>query len=246
MKIRHLISLVAAGAIVGVNLLALPVWTQLLMAFLVVYITEGRKPGDQSLAKEPFANRVLRIAPNVGVALLILIASDPFAYGFWAMIYVVTSWLQQVPISQVQQQLARTGANQLLMFWAIFSAAAIWSWHPLAVIGLSWLASFGSTYSLLSEIGERAAKALAAAWALVVAQLAWVFSLWLVNYVYAGGRLIVPQAAIVMTALGYCFGGIYFAHRQNSLSWGRLMEYLLIGLSLMVIVIAGTKWSGTI
>ena len=177
MKFRNLISIAAAGSIVGLDLLSLPVWIQLIMVFLVVYLGERGKPGEQSLSKEPFADRLLRIAPNVGVAVLISIASEPFAYGFWALLYVATSWLQQLPISQVQHQLARTGANQLLMFWAIFSAAAIWSWHPFAVIALSWLASFGSTYRLLNDMGERAAKALAAAWALVVAQLSWVFSL---------------------------------------------------------------------
>jgi hypothetical protein len=67
-----------------------------------------------------------------------------------------------------------------------------------------------------------------------------------VQYILLNGWVIVPQAAIVLTALGYCLGGIYVSHRRSQLSRSRLVEYLMIGLVLLAIVIAGTKWNGVI
>ena len=83
-------------------------------------------------------------------------------------------------------------------------------------------------------------------WALIAAECAWVFWLWLVNYVIFNGFLIVPQAALVLTALGYCLAGIYTSHRRSQLSRARLVEYLMIALIMLVVVIAGTKWNGVI
>jgi hypothetical protein len=69
---------------------------------------------------------------------------------------------------------------------------------------------------------------------------------WLFTYTTAGGYLLVPQPALVLTALAYVFGSIYVAQREGKLSRGRLTEYLLIGLILIAIVAIGTSWRGSI
>lgn len=128
---------------------------------------------------------------------------------------------------------------------AVFSAQAIWHWPLIVVLVSVYLASVVVARSFFGP-EERATNALAAAWGLIVAECSYVFSIWLVSYVLFGDVLLIPQAAVVITALGYCFGSIYLAHSSSKLSKARLAEYAIIGLCLIVIVIAGSKWSGGI
>ena len=90
------------------------------------------------------------------------------------------------------------------------------------------------------------ASVLAAAWALVAAEISWVLVRWLFVYVMPQGYLLIPQAAVVLAAMGYVFGSIYMAQRDGKLSRSRLTEYVLIGLILIAIVITGTPWRGSL
>ncbi len=139
----------------------------------------------------------------------------------------------------------QAGWLEFISLTAIFSANAIWHWPTLLTLIAVYVTSLVIARSFFAA-GERAARALAAAWGLIVAECCYIFSVWLVHYVLPGGVLLIPQAAIVITALGYCFGSIYLAHTTSKLSKARLAEYAIIGLCLIVIVIAGTKWSGQI
>ncbi|MBW3537955.1 hypothetical protein KY386_00505 [Candidatus Parcubacteria bacterium] len=136
--------------------------------------------------------------------------------------------------------------NQLAALSAIFLAAGVWRVPTGLVVILTWATSWLVATGLLARYRDPAAPALAAAWALVAAQCAWVFSLWLVNYIVLDGLLVVPQPAVVLTAIAYCLAGIYVSHRQGSLSRSRLVEYLMIGLVVLVVVALGTKWNGLI
>jgi hypothetical protein len=129
---------------------------------------------------------------------------------------------------------------------AVFLAAAVWHWPVIVTVVLTWAISWLVGHHLLAEAGDRAAPVLVAAWALVAAECAWLFSLWLVTYIVWDGIVLLPQAALVISALGYCLGGIYFSHRSNHLSRARLVEYLVVGLVLLIFVIVGTKWNSAI
>lgn len=135
---------------------------------------------------------------------------------------------------------------QAAVFEAIFLAAAISGLSSALVIMLVWATCFGLAYYLLIGRDERQAGLMASVWALVAAECAWVFTTWLVSYVSFGSFIIVPQATLVLTALAYSFGGIYLAHRQNRLSRARLGEYMVIGVVILIIVIAGTQWRGSV
>jgi len=148
---------------------------------------------------------------------------------------------------------ARYGLGNLLllqavMFESVFLAAGVWR-HSLPewlLVALVWAGAYLSVFATLNRRGERSAAVMAATWALVAAEVSCVLMLWLFMYTLPGGYLIVPQAALVLTALAYCFGSIYASQRQGSLSRARLTEYLLIGLILIAIVITGTPWKGTL
>lgn len=195
------------------------------------------------------ADRLMRLAVplvmGIGVALLIALnirlatqLGIAAAYGLWRW-----WWLR---IDGQGQQFAHLLLVQAVWLEALFLAAAVWRVSEYQIMLAAWLGSYVTVRSVLQARGERSAAVLAAAWALIVTEVAWVLLLWLFTYATPGGYVLVPQPALVLTALAYCFGSIYVAARGGNLSRGRLAEYLAIGLILVVMVIAGTSWRGVI
>lgn len=182
----------------------------------------------------------------LGLSLVILVALNRLwpTQVVLGAVYLVWRLSGDRP-DNLKLRLWRLGFALFISLAAIFTATAIWRWPVLVVVVLAWLVSWLVARELLAP-GERGAAALAAAWALVAAEISYLFAIWLVSYILPGNSLIVPQAAIVLVALGYCFMSIYIAHINAKLSRSRLAEYVIIGLCLLVIVMAGTKWNGAI
>ena len=101
---------------------------------------------------------------------------------------------------------------------AVFLAAAFWHWPEALVVALIWGAIAVTTLWYLRATGERAAMIMATAWALIAAELSWVLFAWQVNYVIQDGYVIIPQIAVVVAGMGYCFASIYQSHTQKRLS----------------------------
>ncbi len=200
--------------------------------------------------RRPTKAELLAIVPETaaGLSFVLLIALYPRALTQIGLALIYAGWrfwLIQVEDNSSSQVLAAF-INQLLRFERRFLVAAIWHPARVIVLALVWITSFILVYQLLESRNDRSAGVLAAAWALVVTEAAWVFLAWLVSYVIAGGYVVVPQPTIVLGGLAYCAGSIYLAQRQGKLSRTRLSEYLVITLILIVIVITGTAWRGSI
>lgn len=232
----------AGGLIEGGSLLLVTRWLGLVWALLLVAGILGYHYWRRGLGGLPLAllaiglislELVLALNHNL-VGQLLVVAG----YSWWR-------WAQQADQPGLRFTIWQAGWLEFISLTAIFSAEAIWHWPVILVLVAVYVTSVAIARSFFAE-GERAAQALAAAWGLIVAESSYIFSIWLVHYVLPGGVLLVPQAAVVITALGYCFGSIYLAHTSSKLSKARLAEYAIIGLCLIVIVIAGTKWSGQI
>lgn len=133
---------------------------------------------------------------------------------------------------------------QAAMFEAIFLMAAIWQTPSWVVIALVWAGAYVSVYGTLFKREDRSAGVMAATWGVIAAEVAWVLQLWLITYTMRGGYVLVPQPALILTALAYVFGSILTSSRQGILSRARLTEYLLIAVILVMIVVLGTSWQG--
>jgi hypothetical protein len=181
------------------------------------------------LSRPPLGQAVLPVSSQIAVTV---------AYGAWLV------WLRQLRL-RARPSLPVLGVQQVAATSAIFLAAAFWHWPEVLVVVLTWGAIAVTTLWYLRAIGERAAMIMATAWALIAAELAWVLFAWQVNYVIHGGYVIIPQFALVVAGMGYCFASIYQSHTQKRLSRRRLIEYVAITGVLLAIVIAGTRWSGT-
>ena len=122
-------------------------------------------------------------------------------------------------------------------------SAAIWQTPAWLILALVWGGAYLSVYSVLRRQKERTAGVVAATWAVIATEVSWVLMLWLVTYVLQqDGFVMVPQPALILTALAYVFGSIFLASRQGILSRSRLAEYLIIGLILVLIVVVETLW----
>lgn len=203
-----------------------------------------------SLRRMPTKADLLSKVPEfiLGASVAVLIALYPraisqlvIAAAYWGW----RVWLGRVKVGSSEQLVAAL-VHQIVLLEALFLAAAIWSPPRVILLVILWVSSFILIYQLLDSRGDRSAALLAAAWALVASEAAWIFLAWLVSYVIAGGYLIVPQATIILGGLTYCSGSIYLAQREGKLSRARLSEYLVIALILVVIVVTGTAWRGTI
>lgn len=188
----------------------------------------------------------IRLILGLSFAVLLILATNLVLALLLAAIYgVLMVFLQRSAESKDLRPFA-AGILQFTALWAVFLAAAVWHWPTVLIILLTWLVSYTVGYWYLDIQEDRAGALLASTWALIASQCAWIFSIWLVNYLVAGGWVIIPQAALVITALGYVYSGIYLAHKKAQLGRWRLAEYLLVGLLLILIVAVGTRWTATI
>lgn len=112
----------------------------------------------------------------------------------------------------------------------------------VAVVALAWLVAIIAADHFLVAHEEGAHGIITFIWGLVVAQLAWLLWRWLILYSVLDGRILIPQAALITTIIGYTFGNIYLDHAQKKLSKVRLAEYVLLGFGLFVAIIIGTQW----
>jgi hypothetical protein len=182
---------------------------------------------------------------TASAAAIITLATYPTSNWLKLIIAVVLAayriWLDVEARPVVQGWVAQILALEAIFVWM---AAAGLSRTIGAV--LVWLAAFVTTRETIAETAGEMASTLAATWALVAAEIGWVLSAWLVTYVLFGIGLLVPQPALVLTGLAYCFGSIYLAQRRGELSRWRFAEFILVGVILIAIVVVGTNWKATV
>jgi hypothetical protein len=196
------------------------------------FLVERALPVMGGVAASLIIAASLRLAAQLAVAV---------AYGVWRLAWSPT-------VDKGRYGMAHLLVAQAVLFEAVFLVAAMPTWHaPEGLVLLAvWVSAYLPVYAVLMRRSERAAGVMAATWGVVAVEIAWVLGLWLFTYTSTGGYVLVPQPVLILTGLAYCFGSIYASQRQGSLSRGRLTEYLLIGLILIAIVIAGTPWKGSI
>jgi hypothetical protein len=190
----------------------------------------------------------------MGVSVVLIITLVPRLITQVVVAGLYGGWLvwRQRQSSQSAQGLVQVLLVQAVMFEAIFLMAAIWrtpaaqsipNWIILVIV---WAGAYSTVYGALKLRDDRSAGVMAATWGVIATEISWVLLLWLFTYTMKGGYVLVPQPALILTALAYVFGSILAASRQGTLSRSRLTEYLVIGLVLVLIVVVGTSWRGNV
>lgn len=112
------------------------------------------------------------------------------------------------------------------------------------MVVLSWLVAVAAADHFLITITDDTSlrRLLSAVWALIVAQAVWLFGHWLVFYPFLAGRVLFPQAMLIIVAMGYIFGTIYNDHHHKRLSRRRLYYYLGLMAVIVLVLIMGSEW----
>ncbi len=216
-------------------------------AFLIVGVELAEVwKNEGSLSADAVLKRLPALVMGVSVAIVITITPRELSQAVIAAAYGVWRWWWSPKDAGGYIGMVNIMAVETVAFWAIFLMSAQWRTYEWLILALVWAASYGPVLALLRQRGERMAAVLAAAWALVATEISWVLVRWLFVYVTPSGYLMIPQATVVLAAMGYVFGSIYMAQREGKLSRSRLTEYVLIGLILIAVVIMGTPWRGSL
>lgn len=178
----------------------------------------------------------------VGLSFVILISLPELIGIKLALAGLYLFWLVVIkPLSSPGWVGIQAATCQFLGLVVLFLFARIVP--GLAVIAASWLLAYIAASHFLSTQEEAADPLVVAGWSLLVAEAAWLFWHWLVTYNLAGGQLLLPQIAIVVTVIGYFFGRIYLDHVGRILSRRRLVEYIVVCLLIVGVIAGGTEWN---
>lgn len=212
----------------------------LAVASIEFYVWWRRHDSTLHLAAETYAGWL------TSASAVILVAISPQAMMQYVLIAVFMVLRLAIHVDIFKKY---PGALALIMQFvslsALFSAAQVWRWPAALVMALAWGGSWLVARAFLISMHDKQAVLLAGVWALVVAELSWIMSWWMIAYLSPGAYLIIPQAALLITGVAYILGGIYRLHRASQLSRSRLIEYLLVAVSLLIVILAGTRWNGT-
>lgn len=170
---------------------------------------------------------------------LVLFSDDHFVQVGVAIAYAI--WLLIIkPLTGPAWVALQAGICQLVGLSIIFLLGR--AMPQAAVIGLSWLVSVTAADHFLSAHKEPAHTMLMLMWGLIATEMSWLLWHWLIVYSLLNGRVLVPQAPLIISILGYSIGSIYLDHIQKKLRKRNLFEYVIIGAFLLAIIIVGTKW----
>lgn len=170
--------------------------------------------------------------------------------------YPASVWLKLIPAGLLvayrvwllaeRRPVAQAWALQVLGLEALFVWMAVGGMSRTWGAILVWVLAYLTTREAIASTAGEMASTLAATWALVAAEIGWVLSAWLVTYVLFGLGWLIPQPALVLSGIGYCFGSIYLAQRQGQLNRWRFAELIAVGAILIIIVVVGTNWRATV
>ena len=176
---------------------------------------------------------------------LILFGNDPTIQVVIAVFYAL--WLVVLKPQKGTAWVAlQAGVCQLVGLSVVYLLGRSFVGSEIAVVFAAWLVAMISADHLLNPHKDPSSGLITAVWGLIVAELSWILWRWLVLYSLFDARVLVPQAALVITVLGYGFGAMYLDHAAKRLRKRRLAEYLLISFALLAIIVIGTNWNARI
>lgn len=110
------------------------------------------------------------------------------------------------------------------------------------MVGTWLLAMIAADHYLSLMVENPIRHLLITVWGLLSVEMAWVFGRWNVIYQFWDGRILLPQASIVIVSTAYIFGVIYYEHVKKSLSKKRLNVYMGLLTLLILCIIIGSEW----
>ncbi len=132
----------------------------------------------------------------------------------------------------------------LLIFGVSFASLmlAYWHWSTVVVMIGLWLSVLYLAITWLISFTNKLYK-IASIWALIVLEIFWVTSRWINLYHIPKTSLLLSQSALIVGALGYGFGGLYYHYKNKTLKLSLIFEYILVTAVVFMALMLLSKWS---
>lgn len=132
----------------------------------------------------------------------------------------------------------------LLIFGVSFASLALayWHWSTVIVMAVLWLSVLYLAITWLISFTNKP-YIIASIWALIVVEIFWITSRWINLYHIPKTSLLVSQSALIVGALGYGFGGLYFHYKNKTLKLTLIFEYILVTAVVFMALMLLSKWS---
>lgn len=161
-----------------------------------------------------------------------------------ALIYGVLCFLETQP----EPKLILDNFLSLILILVVTSFASLliayWHWPIALVMVILWIVSFLIALWWLLDFTNNP-QVLAALWGFVVLEITWLSSRWIVLYQIPKVPLIISQLGVIITALAYGWGGIYYHHKHRNLKRSIVFEYLAVTILVFLALIILNRWTST-
>lgn len=124
-------------------------------------------------------------------------------------------------------------ASLMLAYWHWSTAIVMLGvWLSVFFLSLAWLLSFTNKPYVIASV-----------WSLMVLEIFWITSLWINLYHVPQTSLLLSQSSLIVGALAYGFGGLYYHYKQQSLRRILLFEYISVTTVIFIALLLLSKWS---
>lgn len=150
----------------------------------------------------------------LGLAILIWAAGSQqlIAQGIISLVYVL--WLIVLK-PQSKDIFIRSQAISAVFigFFALFSIS--YTWPLIAIVACAMIIGYSSMRHVLSSDENKNLELFSLIWGLIMAELAWLFSHWVVGYSFGVPTLAVPQVAIIASILSFLVFSFYYSYKKD-------------------------------
>lgn len=135
----------------------------------------------------------------------------------------------------------------LQAFWAQFLgivaifAVPTFTRQPLSICVFVWVITWSAARHFFSNYEEPHYRTLGLIWAFLMTQLTWVSLHWMQYYSIFNLKL--TTVAVIISVLSAALGSIYHSYKKNTLHRGVLIENAFFAGTLLIVILALSKWS---
>ncbi|MEI6716465.1 MAG: hypothetical protein WCK87_01920 [Candidatus Saccharibacteria bacterium] len=119
---------------------------------------------------------------------------------------------------------------------------AFWQWPTALVMVLVWLVMFFTALSWLLDFTDRP-YLISSVWSLIAVEIFWICSRWINLYHIPQTSLLLSQSALILSALAYGFGGLYYHFKNKTLKRSLLFEYIGVTTAVFIALMLLSKWA---
>jgi len=119
---------------------------------------------------------------------------------------------------------------------------AYWHWPTVLVMIGVWMLTLFVALSWLLDFTNKP-YVIASVWGLICVEIFWITSRWINLYHVPQTSLLLSQSALIVAALAYGFGGLYYHYKNKTLKKSLLFEYIAVTSVVFIALMLLSKWA---